>query len=51
MNTYKIKVLTTDKRNAGTDANVFIELIGTDGNSGFNFFHLKKLNTFSLQFI
>ena len=41
--TYTIKVLTTDKRNAGTDANVFIELIGTDGNSGLKFDFDKKL--------
>jgi hypothetical protein len=40
--------LTTDKRNAGTDANVFIELIGTDGNSGLKFDFDKKTLAYDL---
>ncbi len=32
--TYKIYVLTSDKLNAGTDANVYIHICGTQSNSG-----------------
>ena len=31
---YKVHVFTADKRRAGTDANVFINLIGENGDSG-----------------
>ena len=38
--TYLIRVLTSNIKNAGTDANVFIDLIGTNGNTGKQFFNL-----------
>lgn len=41
MNTYNIKVATSDKKFSGTDAKVYIELIGKNDRSGI----IKKYGT------
>ena len=33
-NTYIVRVVTSNVKSAGTDANVYIELLGRNGNSG-----------------
>lgn len=43
MTSYKVKVKTSAVRGAGTDANVFINLFGENGNSGD--LHLKNSET------
>lgn len=43
---YQVKVITGDRRGAGTDANVFIEIYGEKGNSG----QQKTLQTSSNNF-
>ena len=46
-NTYVIRVITSNIRSAGTDANVFIDLQGRNGNSGFKYFStIFKINRF-----
>ncbi len=43
-NTYIIRIITSNIRSAGTDANVFIDLIGRNGNSGFSELYFQETN-------
>jgi len=43
-NTYIIRIITSNIRSAGTDANVFIDLIGRNGNSGFSDLYFQETN-------